>query len=70
MTETQRAERLLEIAQAAHRLSVCHETIRRWIHSGKLAAVKTPGGHWRVSQASVDTLATTTNTNKPLQRVS
>jgi excisionase family DNA binding protein len=43
-------ERLLEVAQAAHRWNVLPETIRRWIRGGKMRAVKTPGkrGVWRI----------------------
>lgn len=61
--EVEAAGRVLEIAHAAHRLRVCHETIRRWIRAGKLAAIKTPGGHWRIGEASVNALCATNRNN-------
>jgi excisionase family DNA binding protein len=46
----------LTVGQAAERLRVGLETVRRAIDSGKLTAGRTPGGHRRVSAASVDKL--------------
>lgn len=34
--------------QAARVLSVCPNTVKRWIVSGALQAYTTPGGHYRI----------------------
>ncbi len=64
--EIARAERLLEVAHAAFRMGVCFETIRRWIRSGKVRALKTPGGQWRIPESEVRRLATTDNKAQPV----
>lgn len=46
-------DRLLDTTQAAKHWNVAAGTIRRWIRAGKLPAVKTPGGVWRVPDAPV-----------------
>jgi excisionase family DNA binding protein len=37
------------IAGIASYCMVCPATVRRWINSGKLHALKLPGGHFRVT---------------------
>lgn len=32
------------------------KTVKRWITAGKLKAIKLPGGHYRVTEASVAAL--------------
>jgi len=52
-------ERYYTIRQAANKLSVNPRTINRWIHKGKLEAVKLPGragGEFRISATEVDHL--------------
>ncbi len=39
--------------QIARYFTVNESTIKRWIHSGKLPAGKTPGGHYRVSKTQM-----------------
>ena len=46
------AETLLTIREAAKRLCVSIDTLRRWDRSGKLVAVRKPGGVHRFYQAS------------------
>lgn len=46
----------LTVGETADRLRVSVETVRRWIESGDLTAGRTPGGHRRVSAASVQRL--------------
>lgn len=46
----------LSVGEAAERLRVGAETVRRAIDSGRLTAGRTPGGHRRVSAASVERL--------------
>lgn len=38
----------LTTGEAARHLSVCPNTIKRWIATGALRAYTTPGGHWRI----------------------
>jgi excisionase family DNA binding protein len=52
--EIDRAERLLEIAHVARRLSVCAHTARKLIKAGTLPAVKLDSGVWRVKSADLD----------------
>jgi len=47
--ELNHAERLMSLAKTARALDVCPRTVRRWIDSGRLAAVRYPSGRWRVS---------------------
>ena len=41
--------KLLTTGQAAKLCSVTPDTVLKWIHSGRLVATRTPGGHHRVS---------------------
>lgn len=45
---------LLTPRQAALRLGISYPTIKQWIYHAKLKAVKTPGGHYRISEAELD----------------
>lgn len=50
-------QRLLTITEAADRLSVSYETLRRWIEKGAVAAVRVgPVGAIRVPAAVVESL--------------
>lgn len=44
-------ERWLGVPEVAHRLSVTPETVRVWIHSGRLPASQPNGRHWRVRES-------------------
>lgn len=44
---------MLSIIQVAQRLGVSYWTVRRWVLSGDIAAVKL-GSQWRVEEAEVD----------------
>ena len=39
--------------EAAHMLGISYPTIKNWILSGKLKTVRTPGGHHRLTAASL-----------------
>lgn len=70
--EIDRAERLLEIAHVARRLSCCHETVRRLIKGGKLRGLKIGGG-WRIAQRDLDAFIAAsafTSVNNDQQRAS
>ena len=47
---------LIRPAEAARQLGVSRDSIRRYIDSGLLTGVKTPGGQRRIDQASVDSV--------------
>jgi excisionase family DNA binding protein len=44
---------LIAVGEAARSLGISSSTIRRWIDSGRIAAVRTSGGHRRVPAAEV-----------------
>ncbi|MFA4661854.1 IS607 family transposase [Pyrococcus kukulkanii] len=46
-------ERLLSPRQVAEILGVSFITIKRWIYSGKIKAVKLPTGKWRIPESEV-----------------
>lgn len=43
-----RQKKKLRTDEAAALLEVHEDTVRRWLTEGKLAGIRTPGGHWRV----------------------
>ncbi|HLH36959.1 MAG TPA: helix-turn-helix transcriptional regulator [Alloacidobacterium sp.] len=45
---------LLTPREAAMRLGISYPTIKQWLYRGKIKAVKTPGGHYRISEAELD----------------
>ncbi|MFP5226372.1 MAG: TOBE domain-containing protein [Acidobacteriota bacterium] len=47
---------LLTPRDAAMRLGISYAAIKQWIYRGKLKAVKTPGGHYRIPEAELDAL--------------
>jgi len=44
---------LLTPRDAARLIGISYSTIKQWILTGKLKTVKTPGGHHRITQASL-----------------
>jgi excisionase family DNA binding protein len=51
------AEPLLTPSEAAALLGVDPQTLSRWAHAGRLAAVRTPGGHRRYLEHDVRLLS-------------
>jgi molybdopterin-binding protein len=49
-------EAMLRPRDAAVALQISYPTIKQWIYHRKLRAVKTPGGHYRISQSEIDRL--------------
>jgi molybdopterin-binding protein len=47
---------LLSPRQAAQRLGISYPTIKQWLYQGKVKGVKTPGGHYRIPEAELDSL--------------
>ncbi len=38
---------------AAERMGISYPTIKQWLYRGKLRAVKTPGGHYRIHEREI-----------------
>lgn len=47
---------LLTPREAALRLGISYPTVKQWLYHGKIKAVKTPGGHYRIPEAELDGL--------------
>ena len=47
-------ETYLTVSEVAHALKIWPETVRAWIHQGKLGGVKLPGGDWRIRREDLD----------------
>jgi molybdopterin-binding protein len=47
---------LLTPREAALRLGISYPTVKQWLYHGKLRAVKTPGGHYRIPESELDSL--------------
>jgi molybdopterin-binding protein len=47
---------LLTPREAALRLGISYPTVKQWLYKGKIKAVKTPGGHYRIPEAELDGL--------------
>lgn len=47
---------LLSPREAALRLGISYPTMKQWLYRGKLKAIKTPGGHYRIPEAELDSL--------------
>jgi excisionase family DNA binding protein len=48
--------RLLSTGKVAKALSVTPDTVLKWVKSGRLPAIRTAGGHYRVAREDVDRL--------------
>jgi molybdopterin-binding protein len=47
---------LLTPREAALRLGISYPTVKQWLYQGKIKGVKTPGGHYRIPEAELDSL--------------
>lgn len=50
---------------AAERLGISYPTIKQWLYRGKLRAVKTPGGHYRIHDSDIQALLRTDSPASP-----
>jgi len=48
------SERLLSPREACRRLGIHYVTLKRWIYSGKIRAVRTPTGRWMIPESEVE----------------
>lgn len=42
--------------EAAQRLGISYPTIKQWIYQGKLKAITTPGGHYRIHEREIQAM--------------
>jgi molybdopterin-binding protein len=47
---------LLTPRDTALRLGISYPAVKQWIYRGKLKAIKTPGGHYRIPESELDAL--------------
>jgi excisionase family DNA binding protein len=52
--------------QVARLLSVTPDTVLKWIKGGRLPAVRTAGGHYRVAEDDVDALVSAESSRRPV----
>ena len=50
------ADQIYSLTKAATKLGVHPVTLRRWAESGKIASIRTPGGHRRFAESEIDRL--------------
>lgn len=48
------SERLLPPREACRRLGIHFVTLKRWIYSGKIRAVRTPSGRWMIPESEIE----------------
>jgi len=48
------SEKLLPPREACRRLGIHYVTLKRWIYSGKIRAVKTPTGRWMIPESEIE----------------
>jgi molybdopterin-binding protein len=47
---------MLSPREAALRLGISYPTMKQWLYRGKIKAMKTPGGHYRIPESELDNL--------------
>jgi putative resolvase len=47
-------EKLLPPREASRRLGIHYVTLKRWIYSGKIRAVRTPTGRWMIPESEIE----------------
>jgi molybdopterin-binding protein len=47
---------LLTPRETALRLGISYPTVKQWLYQGKIKAIKTPGGHYRIPESELDSL--------------
>jgi excisionase family DNA binding protein len=56
MASVQTGDRLLTTGEAAQLCSVTPDTVLKWIKRGRLEALRTPGGHYRIDHRNIEPL--------------
>ena len=49
-------DKWLTLKEAAERLSVSTDTMRRWLAKGEIEGRQLPGGHWRIKLSEIERL--------------
>ena len=63
------AERLLRPKEACQRLGISYPTLARWVREGKIRAVRTAGGKYRIPESEVMRIAEGLPTSKEVRAV-
>ncbi len=53
------------VPEAAEKFGVARRTMSGWVTSGKINAIVTPGGHYRILRSQIDTLLEQNRLSKP-----
>jgi molybdopterin-binding protein len=53
---------------AAERLGISYPTIKQWLYRGKLRAMKTPGGHYRIHESDIQAILHANSPVAPKQK--
>lgn len=56
--------------EAAAELGVSYPTLKQWLYQHKLAANKTPGGHYRIAASEIERLRADSGPARPGARIS
>ena len=51
------SEKLLPPKEASRRLGIHYVTLKRWIYSGKIRAVRTPSGRWMIPESEIERIS-------------
>jgi len=62
-------ERLLPPRVACKRLGISFITLKRWIYSGKIRAVKTPTGRWMIPESEIERIISGKGESKEVRAV-
>ncbi|MBM4311471.1 MAG: HD domain-containing protein [Deltaproteobacteria bacterium] len=69
-TDTILSKEILNTREAAALLKVTTQTIKNYIYSGRLQAIKTPGGHHRIRRQDLQSIGFVADDSKGLQSLS
>ena len=56
-------EKMYSTGEVARLLGVDYATVARWARTGKIKAIRTVGGHWRIPESEVKRLLNIKNGN-------
>lgn len=56
---------LMTVSDVAKLLKVSRGAVQRWIRNGQLATIKTPGGHYRITQSAAEALMQEVTLTRP-----
>ncbi len=62
-------ERLLPPREACRRLGISFITLKRWIYSGRIRAVKTPTGRWMIPESEIERIISGKGVSKEIKAI-